>query len=101
MLERILNSALEGEMDAHLSEEERYYGNSRNGKMRKKVQKKYGEVTIETPRDRDGTLKPETVKKRETILAKGRADQIIEVYAMGTSTRDISSYFESEINTIL
>ena len=27
--------------------------------------------TIETPRDRDGTFQPETVKKRETILANG------------------------------
>ena len=33
LLERILNSALEGEMDAHLSEEERSSGNRRNGKM--------------------------------------------------------------------
>ena len=30
--------------------------------LRKKVQTKYGEVTIETPRDRDGTFQPETVK---------------------------------------
>ena len=101
LLERILNSALEGEMDAHLSEEERSSGNRRNGKMSKKVQTKYGEVTIETPRDRDGTFQPETVKKRETILANGMADQIIEMYAMGTSTRDISSYFEREFNTTL
>lgn len=79
LLERILNSALEGEMDAHLSEEERSSGNRRNGKMSKKVQTKYGEVTIETPRDRDGTFQPETVKKRETILANGMADQIIEM----------------------
>ena len=101
LLERILNSALEGEMDTHLSEEERSSGNRRNGKMSKKVQTKYGEVTIETPRDRDGTFQPETVKKRETILANGMADQIIEMYAMGTSTRDISSYFEREFNTTL
>ena len=46
-------------------------------------------------------FQPETVKKRETILANGMADQIIEMYAMGTSTRDISSYFEREFNTTL
>ena len=101
LLERILNRALEGEMDAHLNEEERSSGNRRNGKMSKKVQTKYGEVTIETPRDRDGTFQPETVKKRETILANGMADQIIEMYAMGTSTRDISRYFEREFSTTL
>ena len=94
LLERILNSALEGEMDAHLREEERSSGNRRNGKMSKKVQTKYGEVIIETPRDRDRTFQPETVKKRETILANGMAYQMREMYAMGTSTRDISSYLE-------
>ena len=36
--ESILNAALEGEMDAHLTEEERQMGNRRNGKMQKQVQ---------------------------------------------------------------
>ena len=35
LLESILNAALEGEMDAHLTEEERQMGNRRNGKMQK------------------------------------------------------------------
>ena len=52
-------------MDAHLSEAQRSSGNRRNGKMRKKVQTKFGKVTIETPRDREGTFQPETVKKRK------------------------------------
>lgn len=68
MLERILNAALEGEMDAHLSEESRESGNRRNGKMSKTVQTQYGEVTVETPRDRDGSFDPQTVRKRETII---------------------------------
>ena len=58
MLERILNAALEGEMDAHLSVESRESGNRRNGKMSKTVQTQYGEVTVETPRDRDGSFEP-------------------------------------------
>ena len=37
LLESILNAALEGEMDAHLTEEERQMGNRRNGKMQKQV----------------------------------------------------------------
>ena len=101
MLERILNAALEGEMDAHLSKESRESGNRRNGKMSKTVQTQYGEVTVETPRDRDGSFDPQTVRKRETILAEGMADQIIGMYAFGTSTREISSYFEREFNTRL
>ena len=79
MLERILNAALEGEMDAHLTSEERSQGNRRNGKMPKQVQTCYGAVTVETPRNRDGSFEPQTVKKRETILAEGMADQIIDM----------------------
>ena len=96
-----MNAALEGEMDAHLSEESRKSGNRRNGKMSKRVQTQYGEVTVETPRDRDGSFDPQTVRKRETILAEGMADQIIGMYALGTSTREISRYFEHEFDTRL
>ncbi len=38
MLARILNAALEGEMDAHLNEESCESGNCGNGKMSKTVQ---------------------------------------------------------------
>ena len=67
----------------------------------KQVQTCYGEVTVETPRDRDGSFEPQTVRKRETILTEGMADQIINMYAFGTSTRDISKYFEREFDTKL
>ena len=50
LLESILNAALEGEMDAHLTEEERQMGNRRNGKMQKQVQTPLGEITVSTPR---------------------------------------------------
>ncbi len=50
LLEKILNAALEGEMDAHLTREERELGNRRNGKMSKQVQTPMGEVTVTTPR---------------------------------------------------
>ena len=101
MLERILNAALEGEMDAHLTSEERSQGNLRNGKMPKQVQTCYGAVTVETPRNRDDSFEPQTVKKRETILAEGMADQIINMYSFSTSTRDISKCFEREFDTRL
>ena len=47
LLESILNAALEGEMDAHLTEEERQMGNRRNGKMQKlDVYKRQGQGTV-------------------------------------------------------
>ena len=58
-------------------------------------------MTVGPPRDRDGSFNPQTIRKRETILAEGMADQIIGMYAFGTSTREISSYFEREFNTRL
>ena len=67
LLESILNAALEGEMDAHLTEEERQMGNRRNGKMQKQVQTPLGEVTVSTPRDRNSSFDPQFIKKRETI----------------------------------
>ena len=90
LLESILNAALEGEMDAHLTEEERQMGNRRNGKMQKQVQTALGKVTVSTPRDRNSSFDPQFIKKRETILAEGVADRIIGLYALGNSTREIS-----------
>ena len=89
-LESILNAALDGEMDAHLSAEERNDGNRRNGKMRKQVQTPLGEVTVSTPRDRHSNFAPQFIKKRETVLAESVSDRIIGLYALGNSTREIS-----------
>lgn len=92
LLESVLNAALEGEMDAHLTQESRAGGNRRNGKSKKQVQTDHGELSIETPRDRDASFDPQIIKKRERMLADGAADRIIGLYAMGNSTRQISDW---------
>ena len=92
MIENIVNAALEGEMDAHLTQESRESGNRRNGKMQKQVaETPVGDITVTTPRDRDASFEPQFIKKRETMLSEGMADRIIGLYALGTSTRDISN----------
>ena len=96
LLENLLNSALEGEMDSHLEGVEREYGNRRNGHMSKQIQTSMGEITINTPRDRDGTFDPQVVRKREKILADSLADRIIGLYAIGNSTREISDILEEQ-----
>jgi len=73
-----------------ISLDEHSKGTRRNGKMPKQVQTRYSEITVETPRDRDGSFEPQTVKRRETFLAEDMANQFINMYAFGTSTRDIS-----------
>lgn len=85
VLEDFLNAAMEGEMESHLDTTKPLTGNRRNGKMRKQLQTEYGPVEVETPRDRDGSFDPETVKKRQTILAEGLSDKIISLYASGQS----------------
>lgn len=99
LLENILNAALEGEMDAHLTEESRQMGNRRNGKMQKQVQTPVGEVTVSTPRDRDSSFDPQFIKKRETMLAEGMAEKIIGLYALGTSTREIGDWMEENLGS--
>jgi transposase-like protein len=99
LLENIINAALEGEMDAHLTDESRLSGNRRNGKMPKQVQTPAGEITVETPRDRDASFNPQFLKKRETMLAEGMADRIIGLYALGTSTREISDWMEDNLGS--
>jgi len=97
LLESIINAALEGEMDAHMTDEERSNGNRRNGHISKQVQTSMGEVTVTTPRDRDSSFEPEFIKKRERILADNMADRIIGLYALGTSTREISDWMEENL----
>ena len=63
LLENLLNSALEGEMDSHLENGERDFGNRRTGHISKRVPASVGAVAISTPRDRDGTFDPQVVRK--------------------------------------
>jgi transposase-like protein len=65
--------------------------------MQKQVQTPMGEVTVSISRDRNFTFDPRFIKKRETILAEGVADRIIGLYAMGNSTREISSWMEENL----
>lgn len=101
VLEDFLNAALEGEMEGHLAETKPETGNRRNGKMRKELQTEYGPVEIATPRDRDGSFDPETIKKRQTILAEGLSDKIISLYASGQSMQQIKDFIEENYGSRL
>ena len=65
MIENIVNAVLEGEMDAHLTQESRESGNRRNGKMQKQVQTPVGDITVTTPRDRDASFDPQFIKREK------------------------------------
>jgi transposase-like protein len=62
--------------------------NRRNGHSKKTIQGELGEITISTPRDRDGTFEPKLIGKYERRIA-GFDEKILALYAKGMTTRDI------------
>lgn len=92
LLKQFLEAALEAEMNGHLNDLERSKGNKRNGRGSKILKTMDGEISIETPQDRQSSFTPQIVKKRETVLAENLAPKIIGLYGLGMSFRDISSH---------
>lgn len=92
LIKRLVESSLEGELDAHLKEEKA--GNRRNGKMSKKVKTGFGQVDIQTPRDRNSTFDPKTLPKRKTYLGEALDNKVISMYSKGMSYSDICSHLE-------
>jgi putative transposase len=99
LLQEMLNSMLEGEIDGHLDDQERDTGNRKNGKSKKLLKTSSGTIEVTTPRDRSGSFEPEIVKKRETIMAQSLEDKIIGLYSLGTSLRDISAHIKETYDT--
>jgi putative transposase len=99
MLKDFLEAALEGEMNSHLDAENRGSGNRRNGYGKKLLKTSEGSFALSTPRDRDGDFEPQTVRKRETILAENLERRIIGMYGLGMSFRDISAHLKEMYDT--
>ena len=95
LLQRVINRSLAGEMDVHLgyghhakAEAGAARANRRNGLASKTVKGAFGELDVQTPRDRDASFEPQLVKKRQTRIT-GMEDKILALYAKGMTTRDI------------
>lgn len=91
LIKRLIEASLEGELDAHLNESR---PNRRNGKGQKKIKTSYGNVEIDTPRDRDGTYSPVLLPKRSRSLGPSLDNKIISLYSLGMSYKDISGHIE-------
>jgi putative transposase len=94
----LLERALNAEMSAHLGYEKHApaghgTGNSRNGTTSKTLKGDFGQLELNTPRDRNGTFEPKIVAKSQTRFT-GFDDKIISMYARGMSTRDIMSHLQ-------
>lgn len=91
MIQRILQAALDGEMDDHLDNGD---VNRRNGYTGKQVQTSMGLVDLGPPRDRNGSFEPKIIGKWQRKIAPEIESQILSLYGMGNSYADISSFIE-------
>src|SRR5918912_850876 len=95
----VLEAALNEELTEHLGHDKnraeagRESANVRNGIRSKTVlSDAAGDVRIDVPRDREGTFKPQIVKKRQRRLTD--VDEIVlSLYAKGLTTGEISAHF--------
>jgi putative transposase len=78
--------------------------NRRNGYSSKTVQGDLGELTLATPRDRDGTFEPQLIPKHQRRVP-GFDEKILALYAKGMTTRDIQEIVQQlygvEVSTTL
>jgi putative transposase len=92
----VLESALEGEMDAHLGYRKHdpagnSSGNSRNGRRAKTVLTEAGPVEISVPRDRDASFDPVIVAKRQRRMG-GIDDIAVSLVAKGLTTGEVQAH---------
>jgi putative transposase len=92
----LLERAMQAELTAHVGYEKHdpagnNSGNSRNGASRKKLKGDFGEIDLETPRDRNGSFEPRIVAKNQTRFT-GFEDKIISMYWRGMTTREIEAH---------
>lgn len=100
LLNRMTKAVIERALQAELTHDLGYEhgdpagvgsGNSRNGSARKTISTTNGPITLDVPRDRNGTFEPKIVPKKARRL--GQVDEmILSLYSRGLSTRDIEAH---------
>jgi putative transposase len=94
----ILERALAAELTEHLGYDKHdpvgyKSGNSRNGATKKALKGDFGEIELETPRDRDSSFEPRIIAKGQTRFT-GFDDKILSMYARGMTTREIEGHLK-------
>ena len=98
LLGHFIQSALESELDTHLgfAKYERTpekKANYRNGSYKKTVSSNHGEIEFSVPRDRAGEYTPILIPKGKSSIS-GIEQQIINLYKVGLTNRDIAKKIE-------
>lgn len=92
-----MENGLEAELDDELGYSKYDYknkesSNSRNGHSQKTLKTSFGNIEIETPRDRNGEFDPQLLKKNQTSITQDVEEKILSMYAKGMMTGDIESH---------
>ena len=98
LTKRLIERAMNAELTDHLGYQKHdsagyNSGNSRNGATSKTLKGDFGEIELETPRDRNGSFEPKIVAKGQTRFT-GFDDKIVSMYARGMTTREIQGHLE-------
>ncbi|HEY0348634.1 MAG TPA: IS256 family transposase, partial [Pyrinomonadaceae bacterium] len=98
LTKQLLERAMAAEMTEHVGYDKHDVagnnsGNSRNGKSAKTIKGTFGELALETPRDRNGTFEPQIIEKHQTRFT-GFDKNILSLYSRGLSTREIQQHLE-------
>ena len=87
LMKQVVEKALQAELSHHLDVDNAIGNiNSRNGFMGKTLKGNFGELPIQTPRDRAGAFEPKLVRKGQTRFT-AIDDQILSLYARGICTQ--------------
>jgi putative transposase len=94
LIERAMNAELTDHLGYKKHDQAGYNsGNSRNGTSSKALKGDFGEIALETPRDRNGTFEPKIVAKGQTRFT-GFDDKIVSMYARGMTAREIQGHLQ-------
>ena len=98
LTKQLLERAMAAEMTEHVGYDKHdasgnNSGNLRNGKSAKTIKGTFGELALETPRDRNGTFEPQIIEKHQTRFT-GFDKNILSLYSRGLSTREIQQHLE-------
>ena len=94
-----MENGLDAELDDELGYSKYDYKNkdtenSRNGHSKKTLKTSFGNIEVETPRDRNGEFQPQLLKKNQTSITQDVEEKILSMYAKGMTTGDIETHIK-------
>jgi transposase-like protein len=94
----LVERTMQAELSEHLGYEKhdqnkKFNENRRNGKTTKDLRTDQGPMTVEVPRDREGSFEPQIVPKHQREF-RGFDEKILSMYALGLTTRQIQDHLK-------